>query len=203
VSHALSGDTPVIWRTAPGFRPTHPRIRSRGGSGLCEGIAMKLAGPASVVFALLFAGADCSGIGSYLKEPDIQLEQAVVRGIGLNGGNLDLVLRLDNPNDFTLQGTRLQLGIDVEGSHLGDITYDDDYAVPQNGQTRLTLPLRFEWAGIGSAVRAALGYGELPYKMNGQATLRLPGGFSQSVSFSHEGRAPLTRAGTSVLTPGS
>jgi len=164
---------------------------------------MKLAGPASVVFALLFAGADCSGIGSYLKEPDIQLEQAVVRGIGLNGGNLDLVLRLDNPNDFTLQGTRLQLGIDVEGSHLGDITYDDDYAVPQNGQTRLTLPLRFEWAGIGSAVRAALGYGELPYKMNGQATLRLPGGFSQSVSFSHEGRAPLTRAGTSVLTPGS
>ena len=166
------------------------------------GIAMKLAGRSSVLFALLFAGADCSGIGRYFKEPDIQLEQAVVRGIGLNGGNLDLVLRLDNPNNFNLQGTRLQLGIDVEGSHLGDVTYDSEYAVPQNGQTRLKLPLRFEWSGVGSAVRAALGYGDLPYKMNGQATLRLPGGFSQSVSFTHEGRVPLIRAGGSVLTPG-
>jgi LEA14-like dessication related protein len=164
---------------------------------------MRIAGPAFRFVGLLFGGAGCSGIGSYLKEPDIQLEQAVVRGIGLNGGNLDLVVRLDNPNNFTLQGTRLQLGLDVEGSHLGDITYDDDYAVPQNGQTRLTLPLRFEWSGVGSAVRAALGYGDLPYKMSGQATLRLPGGFSQSVSFTHEGRAPLTRAGGSVLTPGS
>jgi LEA14-like dessication related protein len=112
------------------------------------------------------------------------------------------VVRVANPNDFSISGTKLQVGIDVEGSHLGDITYDDDYAVPENGETMVTLPLRFGWSGIGSAVRAALGYGELPYDMKGQATLKLPGGIQKVVSFSHEGRAPLTRGSSSVAIPG-
>jgi hypothetical protein len=47
---------------------------------------------------------------------------------------------------------------------------------------------------VGSAVRAALGYGDLPYTLKGQATLKLPGGAHTVVSFSHEGRAPLTRS---------
>jgi LEA14-like dessication related protein len=145
----------------------------------------------------------CSGLGGInFREPDIQLDHVVVRGVGLTGGNLDLVVKVDNPNNFTLQGTRLQVGIDVEGQHLGDIAYDDDFTVSENGQTTITLPLRFGWSGVGSAVRAALGYGDLPYKMNGQATLRLPGGFQKVVSFTHEGRAPLTRTGGNLAIPG-
>jgi LEA14-like dessication related protein len=145
----------------------------------------------------------CSGLVDNFKEPDIQLDHAVVRGVGLSGGNLDLVVKIENPNNFTLQGTRLQVGIDVEGSHLGDITYDDDFSVSQNGETTLTLPLRFRWSGVGRAVRAALSYGDLPYKMKGQATLRLPWGARKSVSFTHEGRAPLNRAGRNVAVPGT
>jgi LEA14-like dessication related protein len=148
---------------------------------------------------LILAGAACSSLGLNFKEPDIQLDHAVVRGIDLTGGNLDLVVKVQNPNNFTLQGTKLQLGFDVEGSHLGDITYDNDFAVSENGTTTLTLPLRFGWSGVGSAVRAALDSGDLPYKMKGQATIKLPGGLSQSVSFTHEGRAPLTRAGTLAI----
>jgi LEA14-like dessication related protein len=154
------------------------------------------------LLTLVLVGTACSGLGDNFREPDIQLDHAVVRGVGLSGGSLDLVVKVENPNNFTLQGTKLQVGIDVEGSHLGDITYDDDYAVPQNGQTTLTLPLRFGWLGVGGAVRAALGYGDLPYKMKGQATLRLPGGFSKAISFTHEGRAPLTRSGGNVASPG-
>jgi hypothetical protein len=89
----------------------------------------------------------------------------------------------------------------VEGSHLGDITYDDDFVVSQNGETTLTLPLRFGWSGVGRAVRAALSYGDLPYKMKGQATLRLPWGLSKSVPFTHEGRAPLSRTGGNASIP--
>ena len=114
------------------------------------------------------------------------------------GGSLDLIVNIQNPNNFTLQADKLQLGIDVEGSHLGDITYDDDFAVTQNGRTTLTLPLRFGWFGVGNAVRAALGYGDLPYTMKGQATLKLPGGAHTVVSFTHEGRAPLTRSSDST-----
>lgn len=154
------------------------------------------------VVTLTLLGAACSGIGNNFREPDVRLDHAVVRGVGLTGGNLDLVLTVDNPNSFSLQGTKLEIGLDVEGSHLGDITYDDDFAVPEDGTTTLTLPLRFGWSGVGSAVRAALGYGELPYKMQGQATLRVPWG-RQVVSFTHEGRAPLTRVSGAVAVPGA
>jgi LEA14-like dessication related protein len=143
----------------------------------------------------------CAGLGDNFKEPSVELDHAVIRGLGLAGGSLDLIVNIQNPNNFTLQADKLQLGIDVEGSHLGDITYDDDFAVTQNGRTSLTLPLRFGWFGVGSAVRAALGYGDLPYTMNGQATLKLPGGAHTVVSFTHEGRAPLTRPTSSAGSP--
>jgi LEA14-like dessication related protein len=151
--------------------------------------------------ALLVMGAACSGLGDTFKEPDIQLDHAVIRGIGLSGGNLDLIVKVENPNNFTIDATRLQVGIDVEGSHLGDITYEEDFVVSQNGETTLTLPLRFGWSGAGRAVRAALTYGDLPYKMKGQATLKMPWGLRKSVSFTHEGRAPLRRVSGTLAAP--
>ena len=159
-------------------------------------------GGATALLALVLASAGCSAIGDLFKEPDIQLDHVVVRGIGLTGGNLDLVVKVENPNNFALQGTKLQVGIDVEGSHLGDITYDSDFAVPESGTTTVTLPLRFAWSGVGSAVRAALGYGDLPYTMQGQATLQTPWG-RKVVSFTHEGRAPLIRQAGNVAIPGA
>ncbi len=143
----------------------------------------------------------CSLLGDNFREPELRVDHAVVRGLGLAGGNLDLVVTIQNPNNFTLHADKLEVGFDVEDSHLGDITYDDDFSVTQNGETTVTLPLRFGWLGVGRAVRAALGYGDLPYKMTGEATIKIPGGFRKVVSFTHEGRAPLIRPGGGGSTP--
>ncbi len=150
---------------------------------------------------LLVSTAACSGIGDLFREPDIQLDRVIVRSIGTTGGNLDLVVKVENPNHFRLQGTRLEVGVDVEGSHLGDIAYDEDFSVSENGTTTITLPLKFGWAGVGSAVRAALASGELPYEMKGQAELQTPWG-RREVPFTTEGRVPLTRLGGAVAIPG-
>jgi LEA14-like dessication related protein len=153
-----------------------------------------------LLLALSLSIGACSALGDIFKAPDVQLERAVVRGVSLTGGNLDLIVKVDNPNGFTLEGTRLELGFDVEGEHLGDIAYDDDFAVPENGTTTITLPLKFGWAGVGSAVRAALGSGDLPYEMKGQVEFRTPWG-RKEVPFTHEGRVPLTRLGGNIAIP--
>jgi LEA14-like dessication related protein len=150
---------------------------------------------------LVLTLASCSGLGNNFREPELRVDHAIVRGVGLAGGNLDLVVTVQNPNNFTLHADKLQVGFEVEDAHLGDITYDDDFTITQNGETTLTLPLRFGWLGVGRAIRAALGYGDLPYTMKGEATLKIPGGFRKVVSFSHEGRAPLTRPGGSPAAP--
>jgi LEA14-like dessication related protein len=155
----------------------------------------------AVPLAALALGSACSGLGDNFREPQVQLDRVVVRGVGFSGGSLDLVVRLQNPNNFALHADKLQVGLEVEGSHLGDISYDDDFSVLENGETTLILPLRFGWSGVGRAVRAALAYGDLPYRMKGQATLKIPGGARTSVSFTHEGRAPLTRTVGSVASP--
>lgn len=155
----------------------------------------------SCLLALLASTVACTGIGNNFREPDIQLEQAILRGVSVTGGNLDLLVKVDNPNNFSLHGTKLEAGVDVEGQHLGTVTYDNDFAVSENGVTRITLPLRFGWAGVGSAVRAALGHGELPYKMKGQAELRVPWG-QVTVPFTREGRVPLIRSGGNIAIPG-
>jgi LEA14-like dessication related protein len=154
-----------------------------------------------VAVAVLAAGG-CAGVGNNFKEPDIQLDRVIVRGLGLTGGTLDLVVGVHNPNNFTLQGTKLRMGLDIENSHVGDITYDDDFAVTQQDTTRVTLPLRFQWSGVSGAMRTALGYGDIPYTIKGEAQLSTPFG-TRKVPFTRSGRAPLTRSGGDIRLPGT
>jgi LEA14-like dessication related protein len=152
------------------------------------------------LLALAAALGGCAGLGSALKDPDVRLERVLIREVGLRGGNLDLLVEVDNPNAFDLRGTEVELGFDVEGSHVGDLRYDDDFSVDRGGRTTLTLPLRFEWAGVGSALRTALSAGEIPYEMKGQIRLQTPWG-AHSVPFTRAGRAPLTRVGDALPIP--
>ena len=154
----------------------------------------------SLAAALTMLG--CAGGLNNFKEPDLTLRQVTVRGVGLTGGNMDLTVDVFNPNGFDLRGTKLQLGFDVEGSHVGDITYVDEFQVQRGDTTSLVLPLRFNWNGVSSAVRAALGYGDIPYTMRGQATVRTPFG-DRVIPFTRQGRAPLTRSsGSTAPNPG-
>ncbi len=143
--------------------------------------------------------AGCAAVGNALRDPEVELEQVVVRDVGLRGGSLDLLVGVENPNAFDLRGTEVELGFDVEGSHVGDVRYADEFSVNRGGRTTLTLPLRFEWAGVGSAFRTALSQGDIPYEMKGQIRLQTPWG-AQSVPFTREGRVPLSRVGALPAT---
>jgi LEA14-like dessication related protein len=124
----------------------------------------------------------------------------LVRSVSARGGDLDLLVEVDNPNGFDLRGTEVALGFDVEGSHVGDVRYADEFSVERGGQTTLTLPLRFEWAGVGNVVRSALTQGEVPYEMKGEISLQTPWG-AHSVPFTRTGRVPLTRVGGVLPVP--
>ena len=138
--------------------------------------------------------AGCAGLGNALRDPDVALERVVVRDVGVRGGELALALGIENPNPFDLRGTEVVLGFDVEGSHVGDVRYADAFSLDRGERTTLTLPLRFEWAGVGSALRSALSSGEIPYQMKGRITIQTPWG-AQSVPFTRDGRVPLSRVG--------
>jgi LEA14-like dessication related protein len=136
----------------------------------------------------------CAGLQELFREPDVHLQRVVVQNVGLTGGTLNLLVGVYNPNAFDVQGTRLNLGLDVEQSHVGDVVYDNDFQTQKGDTTVLTLPLTFAWSGVAGAVRTALNAGELPYTINGRLSVATPIG-PRDVTFSHQGRAPLSRVG--------
>jgi LEA14-like dessication related protein len=160
---------------------------------------MGLCGRLSAITGMVLL-AGCAGIGETLKPPEIHLDRVVLRGLSVTGGVLDLQLGVLNPNRFDLQGTKLQVGFDVQGSHVGDIEHQDEFQIQKGDTTALSLPLRFNWSGVSGAVRSALGSGDLPYTLKGQLTLRTPFG-PRVVPFTKEGRAPLTRLGALIPIP--
>lgn len=149
-----------------------------------------------IVSAVLLGG--CAGLPAFFKDPDLKLQRVVVQGVGLTGGTMDLVVSVHNPNSFDLRGTRLQVGFDVEGSHVGDVEYTSSFQVQKGDTTAVTLPVQFSWNGLAAAARSALGSGELPYKIAGQLTVETPFG-DRRIPFTREGRAPLSRVGRFVV----
>ena len=142
------------------------------------------------VLAIVLGGCASVRPENFLQ-PKVQLSQVTLTSVGLKGGTMDLLLTIDNPNAFSVLGSRLEAGLDIEGTHFGDAVLADAFTLPKQGPTTLTVPLTFEWAGVSAAARAALDYGRVAYHITGVASVNTPAGRSLSVPFTGDGTVPM------------
>jgi LEA14-like dessication related protein len=141
--------------------------------------------------ALLCAA--CATLGRLsFKEPELQLEQINVKGVGLTGGTLDLVFDVYNPNDYRIRSTRLEVGIDLEGTHFGDALLDRPLDLSPTNHSRVVVPVRFEWAGLGAGANALLTRQALGYGITGNVILETPLG-DKRVAVKGTGNVPLRK----------
>jgi len=161
---------------ARGFQRPGNRVRSR--LALFAGLAAVAAGCATLGRALRF------------EEPEIRLQEVRVTGLSFTGGTLDLKLDVFNPNDYRLRSTRLEVGIDLEDTHFGDALLETPVELPSQQHSLITVPVRFEWAGLGVGARALLTRQNIHYGLTGVATLGTPLG-DRSVRVRTGGDVPL------------
>jgi LEA14-like dessication related protein len=126
--------------------------------------------------ALLAAG--CKDVASRVfTQPVVIFRDVRVRGVGLQGGTVDVVLRVANPNPYALTATRatyqLLTGDSVE---VGRGTAAQSYTVAARDSADVTLPLEVSWRGLRDAGRAALAGGAVPYRVVGTITADTPSG---------------------------
>jgi LEA14-like dessication related protein len=140
--------------------------------------------------ALLLAG--CATIRSALnfQEPQMELKEINITGMGLTGGTLDLVFDVYNPNEYRLRSTRLEVGLDLEGTHFGDALIDRPLDLSPTNYSQVVMPVRFEWAGVGAAARGLLTRQSLRYGVTGAVLLETPLG-DKRVLLSGSGTVPL------------
>src|SRR5437899_5109346 len=109
----------------------------------------------TVVLLLGAALGSCATLRNVaFTEPDVQLQEIDITGIGLTGGTFDLVFDVYNPNDYRIRSTRLEVGIDLEGTHFGDALLDRPLDRSPTNHSRVVGPVRVEWAGLGAGARA-------------------------------------------------
>ncbi len=152
----------------------------------------------SVMYAALAAivggGAiACKTVGSAtFREPVVRLKEMQLRGIGLTGGEMDVILSVYNPNGFNLDATRLTYNLFVDDSiQFGSGTVNQRFTVQERDSSMVTLPLRFTYAGIGNAGRQLLNTGTLNYRVTGDVTVGTPlGNFTRP--YDQRGRYTMT-----------
>jgi LEA14-like dessication related protein len=136
----------------------------------------------------------CASLKSALnfQDPQIALQEINITGLGLTGGTLDLVFDVYNPNTYRLRSTRLEVGLNLEGTYFGDALIDKPLDLSPENHSRVVMPVRFAWSGVGAAARALLERQELNYGLTGAALLDTPLG-ERRAQLKSSGKVPLRK----------
>jgi len=128
----------------------------------------------------------------HFEEPQLQLQEINITGLGLSGGTLDLVFDVFNPNSYSLRSTRLEIGIDLEGTHFGDALLERPLDLSPENHSRVVVPVRFEWAGVSAGARALMTKQSVRYGLTGVVLVETPLG-DKRVGVHGSGDVPLKK----------
>ncbi len=126
----------------------------------------------------------CASVGrAAFREPVVTYKDAVITGLGLSGGSLEVVLSIYNPNGFRLDGTGITYRIAVDSVPFGNGTLSERFTVQEGDSTTVRLPLQFTYAGVGQAGRTLIQTGSVNYTVSGDITVGTPiGSFTRPYS---------------------
>jgi LEA14-like dessication related protein len=139
------------------------RITPITGAALCSLLAAALSGCA---LAKRFS----------FEPPTVRLEFIEVTRLDPAGGSLRLQLAVQNPNPYDLRGGQLGATLDLEGTHFGEATLEQEATLKAGRQSWVTVPVRFTWEGVGAAARGVLTRGAVSYRLEGRLLVHTPGG---------------------------
>jgi LEA14-like dessication related protein len=129
----------------------------------------------AVVIAAVVASTGCQSLGrAVFEEPVVTFKDVRINGLGLAGGDLDIMLNVYNPNRFKLDATRLTYRLMVDSVQFGTGAIDQRFVVQEGDSTTVTLPLKFNYAGLGGAARQLLSSGSVNYRVMGDVTVNTP-----------------------------
>lgn len=125
----------------------------------------------AAVAAVAVGGCATLGVGGGFKQPLVNFSDLRIRGLGLSGGSLDVVLSVYNPNGFNLNASRLTYKLIAEDKDLASGVLDHAFRVRDKDSTFVTIPVDFTYAALGAAGRQLLERGSVNYRVIGDITV--------------------------------
>ncbi|MFA6130564.1 MAG: LEA type 2 family protein [Candidatus Omnitrophota bacterium] len=130
---------------------------------------------AAAVLALGAAG--CSRLArSSFQNPIVELKDVMVKGVGLQGGSLDVILDVQNLNDYRIDVSKVTYTVYAESLKVftGDVT--KLVTLDNKSLTQVTLPVNFTFREVQQAANILLQRGSVEYTVEGDFTLATPFG---------------------------
>jgi LEA14-like dessication related protein len=131
-------------------------------------------------------------LGQVLEKPKLAFDHASVKTLSLDGLTLDTVWRVDNPNGFGLDLSRLGYALSVDGHPVAKGDAPGGVHLPAKGTGMVTLPLSFRFQDLAGTLTDLMNRKTLPYRVSGRFGFDTPVG-GVEIPFDHQGTVPVPR----------
>lgn len=134
---------------------------------------------AALLAVVLLVGATtgCARLArSAFQNPTVELKDVVVKGIGLQGGSLDVVLGVYNPNDYRIDVSHVTYTVFAESLQVATGEATKRVTLDNRSMSTVTLPVSFTMRELTQAAGILLQRGSVEYTVQGDFTLATPFG---------------------------
>lgn len=125
---------------------------------------------------LLGLGACATLSRQSFQNPVVELKDVVVKGVGLNGGSLDVILDVYNPNDYRIDASRMTYTVFAESLKVATGEVTSRVTLNNKKMSTITLPVTFTMRELTQAANVLLQRGSIEYVVQGDFTLETPFG---------------------------
>jgi LEA14-like dessication related protein len=130
----------------------------------------------SAVFVLIALSA-CASMGrSVFATPIVELRDVRMKAIGLQGGSMDIILDVMNPNDYRLDATRLTYNLFVDTMRVAFGEIRKTATLEAHKKSEVVVPVSFSIQELVRATQLMSKTGGVDYHVTGEVTAATPGG---------------------------
>ena len=145
-----------------------------------------------IVAVLAIGLSACATLGRQaFATPLVALKDVRVRTIGLDGGALDLVLDVFNPNDYRMDATRLSYTLVADSATVATGAIDKRVTLLNKQHNEVVMPVSFSVKELFGVAEVLLRKGGVEYAVKGDVTMDTPFG---SMTRPYAGKAHLDAA---------
>ena len=101
------------------------------------------------------------------ETPVVALRDVRLSAVGFDGGTLDVLLSIYNPNEFNLDASQVTYSVLVDSALVGSGATEQRFVVPAKDSSVVRLPVHFTWNGAGAAGRQLMANGSVLYEVKG------------------------------------
>ena len=113
---------------------------------------------------------------SVFATPIVELKDVRLRAIGLQGGSMDIILDVMNPNDYRLDATRLTYNLFVDTLRIAFGEIRKTASLEAHKKSEVVVPVSFSIPELIKATQAMSKTGGVDFHVTGEVTAATPGG---------------------------